>query len=392
MENILEKICNLALKFIQPLSPEEVYSTIVKEGVSLMDARYGSLILEQDGELKICSSDLPLSAEFHINKINLFFKMINHGQVLVRGAGETPKILGKLGKEDIKSHIFIPLYSRRGIVGFLIIHSSKDVKLTTKQQNALKLFGSLVSLVVRKTQLYDEAQKALELRDLFISVAAHELRTPITTIHGYVQLLHNKMKKENTPQSRWVRELHSESLRLTSLVNELLETSRIKTGQLQYVWKECNIKDVIEQSVEAFKLNHPHREVVLNYERGKHLSLVVGDYGKLIQVLNNVLDNAAKFSSATTPVLIALKIKTPFVIIQVQDEGEGIDKKDLSRIFDGFYKGGKSSQKGIGLGLYLAKSIIEEHHGSIHLHSRVSRGTLVEIRLPTVRLTKVANL
>jgi len=352
MNSTLNKIYKSVLKFLQPLSSEEVYVTIVKEGVTLLKAKHASLILQQEGEFKVTYSSLPLPSGLRINKHNSLSKVFRDGQISTKPALGPQMILGNLGREDIKSHVLIPLSYPKGTMGVLIIHSPRDEKLTAKQQNDLKLFGLLVSLVIKKTQLYSETKKALEVRDLFISMAAHELRTPITTIHGYMQLLNNKMKEENTPQARWVRDLYVETLRLTSLVNKLLETSRI-------IFKD---------------------------ESGKKRVLVVGDFGKLLQVVTNVLDNAAKFSSPNTLVSIILKVKVPCLILQVQDKGEGIAKKDLPRVFDGFYKGSQSSQKGMGLGLYLSKSIIEEHHGSIHLHSKVNRGTLVEIRLPIVRL------
>lgn len=378
MGNTLEKIYQAVLKFLQPLSPQEVYSTIVKEGVDLVGAQDGSLILLQDGEFKVLHSSLPYSSNLKINKKSLISRVLQEGQLSVRA-----------GRGYQKTSIFIPLSYRRDTIGVLVIHSSKEIKITLKQQNTLKLFGSLISLVVKKTQLYSETKQALEVRDLFISMAAHELRTPITTIHGYIQLLHSKLKAEDTPQARWVKELHVESLRLTSLVNELLETSRIRTGKSQYVWKECDLKEVIDRSINNFNFNHPDRKIIFKDEVGKKPGLVVGDFDKLLQVVTNVLDNAAKFSAPNTGVVIILKAKTPCLIIQIQDNGEGIPKKDLPWVFEGFYKGGQSFQKGMGLGLYLAKIIIEEHHGSIHLHSRVNKGTLVEIQLPRVRTKSV---
>ena len=149
------------------------------------------------------------------------------------------------------------------------------------------------------------------------------------------------MKEENTPQARWVRDLYVETLRLTSLVNKLLETSRIRAGQLQYDWKECDVRKVIDRSIKNFNFSHPGWKVIFKDESGKKRVLVVGDFGKLLQVVTNVLDNAAKFSSPNTLVSIILKVKVPCLILQVQDKGEGIAKKDLPRVFEGFYRGHK---------------------------------------------------
>jgi len=134
--------------------------------------------------------------------------------------------------------------------------SLQDGYFTEKEVNILKLFSSVASLAVIKMRLLNETQKALETRDLFISMAAHEFRTPLTTISGYTQLLYTKLAGANTSESRWIEELIWETSRLTILVNELLAANRIKSGKLQYIWKECSLKEVISRAILAFRFTH----------------------------------------------------------------------------------------------------------------------------------------
>src|SRR5690606_11591757 len=119
--------------------------------------------------------------------------------------------------------------------------------------------------------LYEEVQKSLELRDLFISMASHELRTPLTTIMGYTELLRKKLDDRTTKEAKWVEKLHKENKRLEHLIKELLEVSRIKTGQLQYMIEECNLSDIVKGAVETFHYRYPTRKLV--YEN----NLVNGD-------------------------------------------------------------------------------------------------------------------
>lgn len=379
----LEKIQKSLLKFLQPLSSEEVYAEIIKEGAGLLEAQDGSLVLEKEGEFKLVYSSLLLPTELKVRRNGAISEILQGGKIAIKNTRGSETIFSRLKKTGIKSNIFVPLLYKGKASGVLVIHSIKEGEASLKDLETLRLFATFASLVIRKTQLYEETKKALELRDLFISMAAHELRTPITTIHGYVQLLNSKMADTNTNEARWVKELHAESLRLISLVHELLETNRIKTGQFHFYWKECNLREIIERAVNNFKFNHPQRKLLFKDEISTKIPLIIGDFDKLIQVITNLLDNAAKFSSQDTAINLTLKSRAAYFILQIKDSGVGIDKKDLPKIFDGYYKGEISStKKGMGLGLFITKSILEEHRGSIDVRSRLNKGTAVEVRIP----------
>ena len=199
-------------------------------------------------------------------------------------------------------------------------------------------------------------------------------------------MLYDRNKLKNNVESRWVESLHAESHRLTLLVRDLLEINHIRMGQLHYELKECSLREVIIRAVENFRVNYHKREVSFDDKLGENGSTVVGDFDKLLQVVSNLLDNAAKFSQGDTAIIVRLKFKSPNYILQVKDRGNGIPKKDLPKVFDGYYKGKDSMNEGMGLGLFLSKNIVEAHRGSIHLHSRVNKGTLVEIQLPRAKI------
>jgi signal transduction histidine kinase len=386
-ENVaLEKIYKASLKFLVPLTPEETYSIIVEEAVKLVGAEYGSVILDQEGELVRVYSSSPLAYKTKNRKKGFTYRAFSERKVIMAQIEETSKAHPELKEVGIRWTMFIPLSYQSKSIGVLTVNSAKNEQLNKKELKILELFGSMASLAIRKTQLYSETMKALETRDLFISMAAHELRTPITTIYGYAQLLHNKTMDDRSVESRWIDELHTESYRLTLLVNDLLAINRIKAGQLQYVLKECSLKRIIERGVRNFKFNHPYRVVLINDELGKKSDLVVGDFDRLLQVLINLLDNAAKFSPSDSDITINLKFKSPYLILSVTDKGKGISKKELPRVFEGFYKGRDPSKEGMGLGLFLAKNIIDQHHGSISIHSRINKGTTVNIHLPWVKI------
>ncbi len=382
MDDIIEKIYKSGLKFLEPLTPEKTYATIVNEAVRLANAESGSLFLERDrglGRIYATSKELYQIKPRKGGFLNRSFTKREAFVVTIRGLS---KIHPKLDKMGFKSVVFIPISYRQKSLGVLTVQSFVSHKFTSRELNILKLFGSMASLAIRKTELYSETKKALYTRDLFISMAAHELRTPLTSVNGYIQLLYSKLSGAETPESRWIEQLYWEGNRLTNLVNELLEMNRIKSGKLQYSLKECSLKEILERLKNNFKFSYPNRILVVKdcLENGQ--DSVVGDYDKIIQVFNNILDNAVKFSSEITPITMILKkIKNSF-IIQIKDRGLGMHRKDLAKIFEGFQRGSGHNKEGMGLGLFLARDILTQLHGDIKITSKPNKGTLVEVELP----------
>lgn len=385
MDNILEKINKVGLKFLTPLSLQQTYVIVVEEAVKLIGAESAALYLMENNRL-VRAAYYPTTVNRLIQprKKGFTYQAYKKKKTLVVYPKQFAKVYPKLKKGKFKSAIFIPISHHHQSIGTLSLLLTKDERFSDKELKAFDIFGSYASLAIHKNKLLEETEEALSIRDLFIAMAAHELRTPITTISGYSQLLHSKLSGADTPESRWVDELVWESSRLVKLVNELLAVNRIKTGQLQYILKECSLKEVIERAVSDFRFTHPDHKVVFYNQVNSSQALVIGDFEKLIQVLLNLLDNAAKFSPAKETITINLKFKPSYLVLQVKDYGKGIDKKDLPKVFEGFYKGRDPSREGMGLGLFLAKSIIEEHRGSIHIHSKVGKGTIVEVQLPKI--------
>lgn len=390
MENVLEKINGAALRFLKPLNSEETYKVIVEEAVKLVGAEYGTILLEQNSELKRVYASWDKLYDVTPHKRANTYKTFVERKTRIMDVSELkmsswrPSIAyQQLAKLGIKSMIFIPLSYKNESVGVLIINARYKFAVSPKYIKALTVLGSLASLAIRKTQLYTETKKALKTRDLFISMASHELRTPLTAINGYVQLLNTKLAGKNTVISKWVQQLMWETNRMTSLVKELLEINRIRSGELSYNLKEHHLTEIVNHAIDQFKIAYPNQHIKFTNQLAGASDIVIGDFEKLMQVMTNILDNAAKYSSAEKPITVLLKLQSTCLIIRVKDQGKGIDKKDLPRIFEDFYKGKGPHPDGMGLGLYLAKNIIEKHKGYINVRSRLNKGTTVTIKLPS---------
>ena len=382
MENILEKIHKSTLKFLVPLEPGETYATIVDEAMKLVGAEYGTILLMQKDELRRAySSDLEFF-KLKPRKTGFTYTVFKTRQPLILTPEQVEEVHPEAQNLPFRSDILIPLSYKNSSIGVLSIVSLKDHHFSEKELGILKIFGSLATLAIKKAQLYAEAKEALEMRDIFMSMAAHELRTPLTTICGYIQLLNAKYGKTDTNEARWVRELYNESNRLKTIINEFLEVNRIKAGKLHFELEECSLCSIAEQVISNFKLTNPQRNIKLQDQVNGSPDKVIGDKDKLYQVLVNLVENGLKYSPPDSEIIISLSFKSPCFILKVKDRGTGIASKDLNRIFEGFYRGENSQQEGMGLGLFLAKNIIERHRGDIKIHSKLNKGTTVEVRLP----------
>ncbi|QQG43774.1 MAG: GAF domain-containing sensor histidine kinase [Candidatus Daviesbacteria bacterium] len=384
MNNILEKIYKSAAKFLVPLTLEDMYALIVKEAIKLVGANYGSVVLYQNGQLKRVYTSYPVLNQIKPRPQGFTYRAFKSRQTTIIDVAKAAKIHPLVKNSQIQSIVMIPLSYRNKSIGVLTIDFHHKEQFNQEQLNVLKLFGSLATLAIRKTQLYDEIRQAVEARDLFISMAAHEFRTPLTTINGYVQLLCSKLSNANSIEARWAEELLAETKRLTVLINELLEVERIKNSNFSYKLHINSLREVIRRAVTNFHFMHPNRRLVFTDNLGKD-DTVIGDFDKLIQTLNNLLDNAVKFSPEGKDIELTLGYHTPYFTVAVKDYGKGVAEQDLKKIFDKYQRGSNHSAEGMGIGLYLAKNIIESHQGKIKLFSRENQGTIVEIKLPKIK-------
>ncbi|OGE30812.1 hypothetical protein A2631_03935 [Candidatus Daviesbacteria bacterium RIFCSPHIGHO2_01_FULL_44_29] len=381
-ETILQKINKAALRFLEPLTAELTFAVIIEEALKLVDGDEGMIALEEDGEFKVVAAVPAALLSVKLRRRGFTYASYSQRKAFVIYPDDYLNAHPEAAEMGIRSSLFIPLSYRNKSIGVLSIMShKKEAKFSNKELEILKLFGSMASLAIRKTQLYNETREALEARDMFLSMAAHEFRTPITTISGYAQMLKLRFSDQQAVEKRWSGEIYGETNRLLRLVNELLAVNRIKTGKLDFHWRESSLREVIKRSLAAFAFTHPSRSAVFIDDQN-FSDVIVGDLDKLLQVFTNILDNAAKFSTPDKEIIIKLYSKKDEVLVSIQDQGQGIAKKDLQKVLEGFYRGVNNQKEGMGLGLYISKEIIEQHHGEIKIKSKVNKGTTVEIILP----------
>lgn len=386
-QNYLEKINKVSLRLLVPLTPIEAYKVIVDEAIKLVDGLYGSIILLVDGKLERVYSSSESGYSVINRKKGNTYKAFHNKQIIIADITKTGKHHPQLREMGIKTTVFIPLSWRGESLGVLTINSTKEIGKGLRDLDLMKLLGSMATLAIKKAHTLSELKQSLETRDLFISLAAHEFRTPITTINVYAELLRNKLKNsKDEATARWVEIMSWEATRLTNLVDELLTINRIKSGQLQYVWKEVSLREILGRVFLDFSLANPSRKVIFSDLPENVSDKTIGDFDKLLQVFINLLNNAAKFSETEKEIVVNLKYRNACFMIEVIDSGQGIRKEDLPRIFEGFYKGAGNEKQGMGLGLFLAKNVIDNHRGEILVESEFGKGTKFTVRIPKVKI------
>lgn len=384
METILKKINQATIRFLEPLTAEETYKIIVDESIKLVKAKFGSIFLQNKGSLNRAFTNNPQLWKITPRNRGFTYQAFKQMSSKVIKSIQFTKIHPQIKSMGIKSVIFIPLSYHKKSIGVISLDSKTSPDFTIKELELLKLFGSLATLAIKKTQLYDETKEALNSRDLFISMAAHEFRTPMTTIYGYTQLLDKSLTRLNLKEALWIKKLFFELTRITKIINELLEINQIKSGNILAFKKKCHLLEIVKRALDDFKFAHTNRQFIIENQLNNHSDLIYADFFKILQVINNLTDNAAKFSDPNTKIILNLQYSKPYLILKISDQGEGIHKKNLPHIFKEFYK--ESDKKsGMGLGLYLTKNIIEQHNGTIKIYTQRNNGTTAEVKLPIVK-------
>lgn len=237
-----------------------------------------------------------------------------------------------------------------------------------------------------------EANRKLQAIDKmktdFISVASHELRTPVTTIKAFAELLIMKPEMPEQRKGKLVSSINIEANRLTRLTNDLLDLSRIEAGSMQWRKEPVLIEEVIRSSIASMEPLLEGKGLRLSTAFGPPVPAVLGDRDRLIQVVTNLLSNAAKFTPAGGAITVTVRqdpAPAAQIVIEVADTGRGISAGDLEPIFEKFHRSGDqltSMIEGTGLGLAIARQIVEYHGGRIWATSKYGKGSTFVFTLP----------
>jgi two-component system sensor histidine kinase/response regulator len=258
--------------------------------------------------------------------------------------------------------------------------------LVLKIKTFVKLHQQTVELNRAQHTLLEEIEqrKAAESKkDEFISIASHELNTPLTSVKGYLQLAERSLESGKADQSKmFINRSRKQVDKLNHLVSDLLDSTRIQTGSLKFTCYDFNFESFIENTVDSIRHSYPGVRIIRTGDARIH---VCGDETRLEQVLANYLNNAIKYAPDSDEILLDVSI-TPdqWIEVRVTDKGIGIPKEKQEQLFEKFYRVEENANRfqGLGMGLYICAEIIKFHHGEYGVESEPGKGSTFYFRIP----------
>lgn len=304
-------------------------------------------------------------------------------------------LLDKLAHEvGFGALILIKLFARQKLVGVLVIGTQKSTaERTDTDKDLQERLGEAIGLAVDNKLLFEENQHVLhkleitnkklqaldEAKDEFISMASHQLRTPLTSVKGYVSMvLDGDVGKVNTKQHELLQQSFTSAQRMVYLISDLLNVSRLKTGKFVIEPTDVYLPDVVEEELKQVEETAKARGVELKYDKPKTFPKVSLDDTKIRQVIMNFVDNAIYYTPKGGVIAIDLAHTATSVSYSVTDNGIGVSKSEQPHLFTKFYRAEnakKARPDGTGLGLFMAKKVIVASGGAIIFKSQEGKGS-----------------
>jgi len=261
--------------------------------------------------------------------------------------------------------------------------ATANEELFASNEELSSLNEELASINEELTETQAQVRDMNAKKDEFIGLASHELKTPLTSIMGYLQILEKMMKEEQT-QKYLVRTLN-QAQRLTDLVNDLLDVSRIEAGKLKLAEVVFDMRKIVDEAIELIRHINPKYEIALESPVAE--CMVRADSQRIEQVIINLLTNAIKYSPGANKVIVRLSCNESEATVSVTDFGIGIPANKRSKIFSRFYRveDANPAISGLGIGLYISNEIISRHNGKLWVDGNVGAGSTFYFSLPIIR-------
>lgn len=409
-QDVINKISSVIASTISSKKIQKDALHILNEAVPAVFTAF--LLFNDEGELVKGT----MSGERHVDKsdIEILQKVLeNNSKKMIiydeldNQSGHLQDSLGTLGIS-----IIAPLATRTELIGYLILgdkksgdaYKNQDVQLLNIASNQLSValqntsrFEKIQDFNVTLQNKIKNATKQLrstnhqlvamdEIKDDFINIASHQLRTPLTSIKGYIaMLLDSDFGKLNKNQRQALQEAFTSSQRMVFLISDFLNLSRIKAGRFEIDAQTINLPDIVNEEVSQLYETANSRQLSLNYKPPEKFPEIVLDENKIRQVIMNMIDNAIYYTPKGGAVNIELYATDKDVIFKVKDNGIGVPKADQHKLFTKFYRAENAQRArpdGTGIGMFLAKKIIVAQGGAILFESQENKGSTFGFSFP----------
>ena len=392
----LETLNTVGKSISEKLEVEGILQRVTDATTNFTGAAYGAFfynnINDKKGDFRLFSLSgiskktfdemhkLPHSALFEPTFVNKQVVRINdiskyYGDEEIESGSAT-----RLKNPPMRSYMSVPVISKSGTVigGLQFGHPDADA-FTAEHELMVVNIASQAAVSLDNSKLFEQVKTLSAKKDEFIALASHELKTPLTTIKGYLQILSKKEQDEMS--NLFLGKSLNQVDKLNALVEDLLNMSRIESGQLNFKVEEFDLKEMLQDIIGTFSYSSQTHRILESL--GDAPVIIRGDQQRIEQVILNLLTNAVKYSPGADKVYVHLDVTGPNATIRVKDEGIGLTESQKNQLFTRFYRAeGTEGISGLGLGLYLTKQIIDRHKGIIGVNSDYGKGSEFYFSLP----------
>lgn len=395
-EAILRAINNASLTISSSKLPlEQSLRIIVSESRKLLKGKFAAIGLQENGTNKspflITSKTKTIQTKKH--QLLLFSDLLT---AMIQEQWKHPRVIAIHKQFQFHTPAFhgfdkvlaAPIWNENRIIGGLLV-TNDNTKVSFKKTDIekIRLFAAHAGIVIANASYNTELQNLIKMRDQFALVASHEFKTPLSTIKLYAELIQRRLEQTSVDSTimKHVEIMNRQADKMVMLIEEFIDFSRLESGKLRLNKKTVDLQKVCEDLSSVMQQLYPSHKFIYTV-KGAGPFIVFADSLRLEQVFTNICTNAVKYSSEGTTITCIVQKKGKYVDVAFTDQGKGISEKDQKHIFDPFYQVSRfspSSQSvSLGLGLYIAKEIVQRHHGTLSVVSELGKGSTFFIRLP----------
>jgi len=291
-----------------------------------------------------------------------------------------------LNQYQVKSMAAVPIIYANTFLGFLVLNFIKCPRNFTEEDiNLIKIVANHAAIALYQANLYVQAQEASQAKSEFIANMSHEIKTPLNIIIGFSEIL-SKSNVDPLKQLNYLNNINLSGKHLLNLTNDIINISKIESGNFELNYEDCDSESVIKEAVESIKLIAGSKNI--NIEMTTTKAMINADKKMLTQILYNLLTNAIKFTPEMGNIKIISELDNDNLIVTIEDTGIGIESNDQSMIFEKFKQVDASFEKvhqGAGLGLAITKELVELHKGAIYVKSTKGMGSRFWFILPNAK-------
>lgn len=379
----LQRLLSISRRLSSTLEMRPLLQQIVESAEALTDADGASILLMEDEEtLRFAAATGPESSLLETTPVPLEQSLagwvVRHREMVIIEDAQRDRRMYNINAIDAtQSIIATPMIFGDSVIGVVeAVTTTARHQFTQQDRETMETLASLAAVAVQNARLFQQSD--------WVAEVVHEIRTPLTAILSYSDLL-LRPDLDEALELQAIKTIQRETERVSALATQFLELARLESGRIRMAREEINVASLIREAVAVIQPSAERENRHLRVAIGEDLPEMLGDGERLHQVLLNLLSNAVKYTEDGDAITITATADDEGCLIGVADTGPGIPEKQIPLLFQKFKRlpGAANKTSGTGLGLVIARQIVEAHQGRIWVESRFGQGSAFFVRLPT---------